>query len=139
MHNEINNSVPITHNGVTTNYFFSSKHRGAPTTDISVWNIGLDDELNCFSNSFENGWHNNGFAWGCIISNFNDLLILGENLRNAELKIAKFVTNQNQWHGYPADVRYKPRDKPLPNILLSWLAKGIISKSLMARIKQGQI
>lgn len=135
---QLNDVVQVTHEEATTNYFFSPKHRAAPSDEISVWDVDFDNELLCFTNTFQNGWHNGSNGWG-ILNTLYGLMTLGQNLRNNQLIIAKFVVDQNQWHGYPADVRYKPKDKPLPNILLAWYLGGMISKSLLSRIKQGQI
>lgn len=134
----VNTAIQVTKNGITVNYFFSPKHRGNATDDISVWTISFDSELSCFSTTFEEGWHNKNNGWGCVAVG-GSLTVLGHNLRNPELIIAKFVVDQNQWHGYPADIRNKPKDKPLPDILSKWLNKGYITKAVLARIKQGQI
>ena len=42
-------------------------------------------------------------------------------LNNRELKLAKFVdgTNNNVWHGYPADHMTKSQDRPTTGILKS--------------------
>jgi len=131
--------ISISYNGNSTNYLFYSKHRGTPTDEISVWVVDFDTELSCFDICYKKGWHNGAYGWGLISAGVNQLLRLGENLRNDQLIIAKFVTDQNQWHGYPADLRHKPADKPLPNILLKWFSERLISKAIMSRIKQGQI
>lgn len=139
MPNQVNTPIAITHNGSSTNYLCSSKHRGNPTHDISVWLVDLDAEVTCFTVCYQSGWHNGTNGWSFLASGMQQLLRLGHNLRNQDLLIAKFVTDQNQWHGYPADIRHKPADKPLPTILSAWLAAGHISKALMSRIKQGQL
>jgi hypothetical protein len=135
---QINDVAQVNHQEFTTNYFFAPKHRGHPTDEISVWIIDYDSELLCFKSTFQNSWFNATCGWG-ILAALNGLMTLGRNLKNDQLIIAKFVVDQNQWHGYPADIRNKPKDKPLPNILLAWHSSGIISKSLLSRIKQGQI
>lgn len=136
---QLNTPIPIDHNENSTQYLISPKHRGHPSHDISVWSIDFDDEVKCFTNCYSNGWHNHSNGWSFIPAGPGQLLMLGRNLRSPELQIAKFVENQNQWHGYPADIRNKPGDKPLPHILINWLHDGHISKSIMTRIKQGQL
>lgn len=136
---QVDTLIAVAHNGNTTNYFSYSKHRGNPTNDISVWVVDIDTELACFTSCYQNSWHDGLNGWSFIAAGVRQLLRLGHNLRSPELMIAKFVTDQNQWHGYPADIRHKPSDKPLPAILANWLQNGFISKSFMTRIKQGQI
>ncbi len=130
-----NEKVLVKHGKLSTEYFFSPKHRGNPTDEISVWLITHLEELEVFNTCFANSWivHSNG--WGVSKS----LSLLGENLRNRRLILAKFVFDQNLWHGYPADLRYKPKDKPVPDILMLWYQAGLIDKPTLSRIKQGQI
>ena len=132
---ETNGIELVTYGGNSTQYFFSPKHRGNPTDEISVWIIDHAQELAVFTTCFAQSWIDLFSGWG-ILQPFQ---VLGENLRNNKLIIAKFVVDQNQWHGYPADVRYKPKDKPNPRILKSWYDDGLINKSTLSRIKQGQI
>jgi len=139
MPNQVNTVAIVTHNGVSTNYYFSPKHRGNPTNEVSVWSVHFDDEFACFTSCYQNYWYTGSNGWGLISSGLRQLLELGYNLRSQSLMIAKFVADQNQWHGYPADVRHKPADKPLPQILEAWFNSGYISKARMSRIKQGQL
>jgi hypothetical protein len=136
---QVDTPIPVSHNGNSTNYIISPKHRGNPTHEISVWIVDTDAEFGCFSECYRNGWHNQINGWSFISGGVRQLLMIGHNLRSPELSIAKFVAGQNLWHGYPADIRHKPADKPLPQILINWLNNGHISKALMARIKQGQL
>lgn len=135
----VDTPILVEHEQNPTNYLVSSKHRGLPTDGISVWLVDMEDELNCFINCYQNKWHNNTNGWGFILGEMRRLILLGRNLKNTELVIAKFVMNQNLWHGYPADLRYKPSDKPLPTILSKWYNDGLITKRTMTRIQQGQI
>jgi len=136
---QLNTAIPVSHGTNNTNYLISQKHRGAATASISVWDVSLDDEVGCFTRSFRNGWNTNSNAWGCISIGQRELGRIGYNLKNNMLIIAKFVCDQDQWHGYPADLKNKPNDKPVPSVLFSWYQQQIISKMLMSRIKQGQI
>lgn len=130
-----NVTVDVSNGNDETKYFFSPKHRGSPTDDISVWLINHEEELEIFETCFTNSWISFSNGWGVSKS----LEILGKNLRNQRLIIAKFVVDQNLWHGYPADIRYKPKDKPIPQILMLWYNEGLIDKATLSRIKQGQI
>lgn len=136
---KLNASTEIVSNGTSIWYFFSPKHRGLPTTEISVWSINFDDEFACFNYTLAQQWHNGQYGWGFLPLDAFSFSILGRNLRNPNLTIAKFVADQQHWHGYPADIRHKPKDKPLPEILKKWHDEGYITKSYLVRIKQGQV
>lgn len=136
----VNTPIAVTYQENSTFYLISLKHRGNPTRDISVWSVDHDSEISCFSRCFQNQWHDNTHGWSFMPSiDIKHFQIIGYNLRSPELIIAKFVAGQDFWHGYPADIRHKPTDKPHPKILLSWLTAGHISKATMVRIKQGQL
>ena len=131
----IDTAVPINEKA---SYYFSPKHRRIATEDVSIWDIDFQNELSCFKASIHNEWIYNEVSWG-FIKNGEEFIIVGHNLINRELKFAKFVSNENIWHGYPADFRNKPDDKPVPQLLLIWFNEKVISKPLLKRIKQGQI
>lgn len=135
----INTSVIVKVNETTTTYFYSPKHRGKATHEISVWSVGYPAELACFTQSLQSGWLDVTCGWGIIKDGRQGLAVLGYNLKSPELVIARFVVDQNQWHGYPADVRHKPGDKPTPPILSDWLNNGHISKAFRLRIQRGQV
>lgn len=121
------------------NYLFYSKHRGRPSNDISVWNISFTEELDCFKESVQEGWNVGDNYWGFIIHN-KHFQILGENTLNSNLCFAKFKGDEaSLFHGYPADLKNKPKDKPKNLVLNTWLEKNLITKSTYRKIQQGQI
>lgn len=138
MQYRINTPIPIT-GSQPTSYLISKKHRGNPTRDISVWSIVFEAEIECFTSCYTNGWFFETQGWSFLLSDQGGLTTLGHNLRNNDLVIAKFTEDQNCWHGYPADIRNKPHDKPLPSILQVWRNAALITKTTMARIKMGQL
>ncbi|MCI0449510.1 MAG: hypothetical protein L0Y79_06965 [Chlorobi bacterium] len=99
------------------------------------------DEVECFRLCFRRNWHNGIVGWG-LKPNGSSFDVVGRNALNDELKLAKFVnnvvTNNHNWHGYPADYRNNPQDRPMTWILLLWRNNNIITKTHMRRIKKGQ-
>lgn len=65
--------------------------------------------------------------------------VLGHNNRREELKIAKFVDgSQNDvWHGYPADYLRNKHDIPHTTVLTTWKSLGYISKSTLNKLRRG--
>lgn len=121
-------------------YLFYEKHRGKATNSISVWDANFTDELSCFKECVNRQWifENNG--WGHIKISDDEYMVLGHNSFNPVLRFAKFVgDNTGLWHGYPADFKQKPNDKPKNVILLRWLNEKFISKHVYRKIQQGQI
>lgn len=135
----INTPIDIEDDAGKTQYLISQKHRGQPTDEISIWELSFEEEVDCFSTSHHKGWNSGPTGWGCHLNGAGTLQVLGRNLKNPQLRIAKFVSNQELWHGYPADIRNKPHDKPLPSILSAWFEEKVITKAIMSRIKQGQL
>lgn len=123
----------------TVQYLFYEKHRGVPTAEISVWKVEFQKELECFKESFESDWKVDNNSWG-FIRDGNGYEVLGNNLSNPQLYFAKFVgDDHNVWHGYPADFKNKPNDKPKQAVLQKWKDGKIINKPVLRKIQQGQI
>ncbi|MCL2048834.1 MAG: hypothetical protein FWG87_08910 [Defluviitaleaceae bacterium] len=121
-------------------YFISPTHRrGSATEHKSIWCITSDDEVNCFKLSVQHGWVSDTTGWGLHII-YNNIRRLGYNLRNDDLRIAKFIDKNTSgtWHGYPADYVYNKQDCPSDNVLKDWVRKNFINKAGMLRIKQGK-
>ncbi len=129
--------VPIG-NGVT--YTPRLAHRGAPTKHKTVWTVGLPEEVDCFRRSSEEGWLLNSTGSGLIQLANGRLATLGVNSHREDLKLARFVSPVplGTWHGYPADYRRKPQDRPPITILSNWRLAAIIEKHQMAKIRRGQ-
>ena len=120
-------------------YTIVSYHRNNSNPNKSKWTILEDEEIACFLKSMREAWIFDKVAWGLHL-NETEILQLGISSSpfNEILKCAKFVCNQDNWHGYPADFMRNIHDKPHSNILNSWLDKKFITKSEMAKIKQGK-
>ena len=119
-------------------YYISSAHRRVQQNK-SRWIITIDQEVGCFIESQINTWIEGFFSWG-LITNGNNLLVLGKNSQNEELKIAKFVAKNNNdvWHGYPADFCRNIQDRPGMMILQNWRTNGHIEKHHITKIRQGK-
>lgn len=65
---------------------------------------------------------------------------VGVNFHGESLVLGKFVDGiaNGNWHGYPADYRRNPRDRPPISVLKSWVNQGHIKKHQHAKISRGQ-
>ncbi|WP_308131381.1 hypothetical protein [uncultured Flavobacterium sp.] len=122
----------------TAKYYVSSAHRRIQRHK-SRWTVTIDKEVECFIDSQTKSWIDATASWG-IIQEGNNLLVLGLNSQNEELKIAKFIAKNNDgvWHGYPADFNRKIQDRPAMSILQSWRTHGHIEKHHITKIRQGK-
>lgn len=122
----------------STQYVIIPGHRLRGYPDKSRWLISLKEEANCFAESHSKNWLLESVGWGLIVDDDAKLKILGENPQREKTKIAKFQTqNQNLWHGYPADLKRKPKDIPVVDILKKWRQAGIIEKHHMSKLQRG--
>ena len=123
-------------------YIVIDYHRSASfIANKSRWIITVNEELECFRVTIDNNWHDTNTGWGIHReNNTNVLFILGVNVFNENLKIAKFVKDQNHnhWHGYPADWRRKTQDRPPVGLLNNWRRIGVIPKHKIAKIRSGK-
>ena len=115
-------------------------HRGRPSRHKTVWRISVGDELDTFRVSHSSGWLWPGVGWGLRQAPAGNILTLGTNARNADLKFAKFIssTPTSDWHGYPADYLAKPGDCPHMAVLQVWIRVGILRKHHVKKIVRGQ-
>lgn len=134
---EVDKNIDLTPR-TTSIYYVSSAHRRLQRNK-SRWTVTIDQEVECFISSQANSWIEGVFCWG-LIPNGNNLLILGQNSQNEELKIAKFVAKNNDgvWHGYPADYCRNIQDRPGMPILSNWRTNGHIEKHHIIKIRQGK-
>jgi len=123
----------------TGNYIISSQHRRSGNPNKSIWIITFDEEVDCFIQALNGNWKTGTEAWGVKV--IGDILqVVGLNNDRQELKLAKFVdgTNNNVWHGYPADYMSNAQDRPATNILKVWVDNGYLTKAKMSKIRLGQ-
>lgn len=110
----------------------------------SQWAISKKEERGIFKLTCSFNWiyNNNNKSLGFGIKKDNNrTVLLGYSAGiygRKELKIAKFIENQNTWHGYPADYRTHKADTPPTEILKKWFDDGYINKKNMCKILKGQ-
>jgi len=128
----------IDHNISDKKYLISPAHR-RNQRNKSQWVIDMETEVLCFVDSQLKLWVEDSCSWG-IIKNGNSLQVLGVNTVQEDLKLAKFVSknNNNIWHGYPADYCRNTQDRPHMDILKKWREERLIEKHQIVKIKQGK-
>ncbi len=113
----------------------------------SQWTLNKNDEIILFKKTYGYQWiysnnKNKPIGFGIEKNNNNQIKLLGHSAKMygqiRELKIAKFVENQNNWHGYPADYHTHKADTPPEEILKKWVFGGFIDKKIMCKILKGQ-
>ena len=122
-------------------YSIHSHHRNG-NKNKSQWEITDEEEVSCFSNSFEKDWGSvEANFWGLYISD-NKIYYLGRSSNKTQLFIAKFVVgsvgNIQEWHGYPADPQQNNQDIPEDFILDKWIEEELINLAKKRKILKGQ-
>lgn len=128
--------TPIPVSGLS--YIVASTHRRLPNQHKSLWGVGPEDEIECFRGAHANGWCGASEGWGVLRSPTGAVRRLGTSVHGDAIQIAKFVSTSPVWHGYPADHRRNPQDRPATGVLAKWLRAGIIGKPQMRRLTKGQ-
>ena len=124
--------------GERVTYISNPHHRSAGHNAVkSQWNISIADEMQCYLGAVENHWMANNSYWGLHLIEVRPV-VLGSAPSNDALYIAKFVSNQGIWHGYPVAHWLSPYDKPQMPVLESWVAGGFINRAKKARIHRGK-
>ena len=130
-------------NAMNSSYEPNLLHRNH-NPNKSQWIISKKDEHGLFKQTYSSNWiynDNNKLTGFGIKKNNNRTVLLGYSAviyGRKELKIAKFIENQNIWHGYPADYRTHKADTPSTEILKIWFDDGYINKKNMCKILKGQ-
>ena len=113
-------------------------HRNA-TPGKSQWTIAVPLETACFDYAVAQNWTFSSAYWGLHLAGKTAQDLGDEHSGGQVVKVqtAKFVANQNVWHGYPVAHWLSPHDKPADVILKSWHVAGHISKATRRRIGKG--
>lgn len=117
-------------------YRINEQHRrGNPRK--SQWTVKEDNELDIFACSLKKNWVSlcQYYSYGLLIRD-NVKEKLGESIDKQDLYIAKFICNQNLWHGYPCGDKPEDLEKISDNTLQSW--KDYFSKKEILRMLKGQ-
>lgn len=119
-------------------YIVNHQHRNALfASQKSQWCIPEADEVSCYEKAFLNGWIFSSSYWG-VYTPATTPTKLGISPCQQDLYIAKFVSNQAKWHGYPVAHWLSPYDKPAAAVLNQWVAAGYINTAKKAKIHRGK-
>ena len=130
---------------VGQSYIWNMQHRNG-NPNKSQWIINHSQEINVFEYSYESVWisqnRDKRVSWGLYLVNGNPS-VLGQTAMYCTLPlkvvlIAKFIEGTQAWHGYPANYRCNPQDRPCTQILKNWRNCGHIEKSEVAKIRSGK-
>lgn len=126
-------------NGTIT-YKFKIDHRNN-SPQKSQWIISCNLEYDLARQSFDNQF-NLGNKYYNVLSDNVILQIVGRSIiRNSirePLKICKFIRNQDDLHGYPANHMMNLQDIPPDKILKDMKRLSLISKRDYKLIRQGK-
>lgn len=124
--------------GIIVPYVVHPHHRSLDhASKKSQWIISVQDETVCYVNAVQEGWLANDSYWGLHIKDV-DPIVLGSAPTQTKLFIAKFVSNNDDWHGYPVAHWLSPFDKPAMSILQAWENAGYINRAAKAKIHRGK-
>ena len=114
-------------------------HHRNGTPGKSQWTIPVPQEAACFDYAVNHSWIFSSAYWGLHLAG-QAAQDLGDEHRGRQVlpvRTAKFVEDQNVWHGYPVAHWLSPHDKPADVILKSWQVAGHITKATRRRIGKG--
>lgn len=134
------NSVFKTDDNKEIYYQINYSHRRGGNPDKSIWIITENEEVACFELALLQGWLEDKTGWGIKKDSTGKLEQIGISRLQEPLKIAKFRddSQNNEWHGYPADYQSKQQDRPSTKILQIWREKGIIEKHHISKLRSGK-
>lgn len=119
-------------------YTPNPQHRNATyANQKSQWTITIPDEHACYNIATTLGWCGADCGWGLHLA-AGGPAPLGVSPQAYQLYIAKFVQDQNVWHGYPVAHWLSPFDKPSGETLAAWEASGFINRATRAKIYRGK-
>jgi hypothetical protein len=106
----------------------------------SKWTIGASEERDVFVNTKTQNWIQLSEGWGLHIVEGRVAYLGIAQDRARQLFVAKFVnSSQNQsWHGYPADHQRHVKDIPSEFVLRKWLDGGLLSPQKIAKLERAK-
>lgn len=119
-------------------FYTSLKYHRDKNPKKSQWIVSVDQEVDCFAQTKSENWISKDRGWGIIIQN-KRLGKIGISVLGEDLSIARFEckNNNDEWHGYPADLKNKTDDIPIDDVLIVWRNSGYINKSEFIKIRRG--
>ena len=118
-------------------YFVHPKHRGRPTKNRCTWIISVLEEVALFRKVIPVLCRPGEIYWAAEAEG-RRLRTVGINVHRESLIFAKFVDDSAIWHGYPADYRKQPQDRPPIPVLQNWETQGLLKKHHIAKISGGK-
>jgi hypothetical protein len=108
------------------------------TSGKSQWTVQVAEEVAIFTNVHTSSWIEAGVGWGVYYNNgaIDYLGIAQDHI--TQVFLAKFVSDQNTWHGYPADHQRNRKDIPPPSITKRWLQNNILPRAKVRKILRGE-
>src|SRR5688572_27130432 len=106
-------------------YVVNQVHRNGARKK-SQWRISIPDEVWCFEHSVSRSWVVGSEAWGLHNPEGHPRYLGVAQDHMTEVFIAKFIGDNDIWHGYPADHQRNPQDIPHPTVMASWLELELI-------------
>lgn len=95
--------------------------------------------MQIFQKAVTDGWLCDNSYWGLHLVNQSPAVLGVTPLPGAQdVKVAKFVGADANWHGYPVAHWASPWDKPGMAVLKSWLNAGLINQPTLAKIHRGK-
>jgi hypothetical protein len=121
------------------NYCPKADHRQPGALHKSQWTISVADERSCFELAATSSWRARESYWGVYVPGGSaEILGVSQAPERHPVFIAKFITNQSEWHGYPVAHWRSTYDKPSTDILEEWRARGYIRKKTVKRVIGGR-
>lgn len=109
---------------VGESYAIKNDHRNGSRSK-SQWITTLEEEVAAFEDAYGSNWisRSGKHAWGLHFVDGKPHILgiaSANSSRRERLRLAKFVRNMapSFWHGYPANYRRKPQDRPPVVVLL---------------------
>ena len=134
---EVQFQYQLEHEGQTITYNVNPQHREKDNPNKSIWIVKPDVEYACFKFTYEKEWVVENEAWGFLLNEKKDFVLIGLSQENEELKIAKFKKNPNaaEWHGYPCNYMAKKQDVPSDTVMKAWVDAQYMTKAKMSKIQ----
>ena len=96
--------------------------------------------MGCFDRARVDRWliHVENVGWGLHLpAGKPDYLGVAQD-HESRIFVAKFVRNQDVWHGYPADHRRNHQDIPTERVLHGWMRDGLLARAKIRKLTRGQ-